>query len=295
MRQKRPKPWRSTLRFGTQQIIRDGVETFHWGDLYHHLFTMSWGALIALISLAYILMNLLFAVLYLLGGDCIENAQAGSFPDAFFFSVQTMATIGYGAMYPTTPYSNALVVIEVFIGLLGVAMATGLMFARFSLPSARVLFSRVAVICPYHGVPTLMFRTANQRRNFIIEAQVRVTVLLPEETPENHKLRRLHDLALVRSNTPTFSLSWTIMHPIEATSPLYGLTPDTLDTLDAQIIVTLTGLDETLGQTVHARYIYHPRDIFWNSCFVDVLHIFPNGDRRINYAAFHDIVPFPEK
>lgn len=275
-------------------MIERGNAGFHFDDFYHLLFTLSWPKLLGLLSVAYVVLNLVFAVLYLFGGDCIANAEPGSFRDAFFFSVQTMATIGYGAMYPTTAYSNFLVVVEVFIGLLSVAMATGLMFARFSRPSARVLFSNIAVICPYNGQSTLMFRAANQRGNLILEAQVNVTILLPEVTPEGHRLRRLHDLQLVRSQTPIFSLSWVMMHPITPESPLFGLTATDLYERDARIIITFTGLDETVSQTVHGRHQYEPAQILWNMQFVDVLEVLPGGDRVIDYSDFHRAVPIGE-
>ncbi|MGB0561894.1 MAG: ion channel [Spirulinaceae cyanobacterium] len=282
------------LQLGSMRVIERGNQGFHWDDFYHLLFTLSWPQLLGLLSLAYVLLNLVFAGLYLLGGDCIANAEPGSFRDAFFFSVQTMATIGYGAMYPTTPYSNFWVVVEVFVGLLSVAMATGLMFARFSRPSARVLFSNIAVICPYNGQPTLMFRAANQRGNLILEAQVTVTVLLPEETPEGHRLRRLHDLQLVRSQTPIFSLSWVMMHSLTPESPLFGCTATDLYERDARIIVTFTGLDETVSQTVHARHQYEAAQILWNMRLVDVLEVLPGGDRVIDYKDFHRAVPIEE-
>lgn len=273
------------------KIIRTGFSAFHWGDLYHLLFTLSLPKLLGLMALGYIAVNTLFAVAYLLGGDGIANAQPGSLKDAFFFSVQTLVTIGYGAMYPRTAYTNTLVAIESFIGLLGVAMSTGLMFARFSQPTARVLFSNVAVICPYNGIPTLMFRTANQRNNLIVEAGINVRVLLPEITPEGHSLRRVYDLNLVRSSTPLFLLSWMVMHPIDESSPLYGKTPESLVNAGAQIIATLQGLDDTVNQTMHARKLYSARDILWNRRFVDVVSFQENGDRAIDYTHFHDVLP----
>ncbi|NEO82819.1 MAG: ATP-sensitive inward rectifier potassium channel 10 [Spirulina sp. SIO3F2] len=275
---------------GSMRVIERGNAFVPHGDFYYLLFTLSWWRLFGLLTVGYVLLNIVFAGIYVLGGDCIANAQPGSFRDAFFFSVQTMATIGYGAMYPTTAYSNFWVVVEVFVGLLAVAMATGLMFARFSRPHARVLFSNVAVICPFNGVPTLMFRAANQRSNLVLEAQVNVTILLPEVTPEGHSLRRLYDLKLVRSQTPTFALSWMMMHPITPDSPLYGLTATDLYEQDARIIITLMGLDETVSQTVHSRHTYEARQILWNMKFVDVLEVLPGGDRVIDYRDFHTVV-----
>ncbi len=244
----------------------------------------------ALISATYLVVNILFALAYLAGGNAIENARPGSFVDAFSFSVQTMATIGYGAMYPATLYAHILVSVEVLLGLLGVAMATGLMFARFSRPSARVLFSNVAIISKYNGFPTLIFRVANQRNNWIVEAQVRVSLLLPEEvTKEGFSMRRLYDLPLSRAQTPFLALTWVVMHPIDEHSPLYHLDEDGFSEGEYQIFVTLTGLDATLSQTIHARQIYNTEDIFWNHRFVDAVFITPDGSRYIDYHKFHDV------
>jgi inward rectifier potassium channel len=212
--------------------------------------------------------------------------------DAFSFSVQTMATIGYGAMYPRSLSAHILVSIEVLIGLLGIAMATSLMFARFSRPTARVLFSKVAVISKYNGLPTLMFRVANLRNNWIVEAQVRVSLLLPNETsPEGYTMRRLYDLPLSRSQTPFLALTWVIMHPIEQDSPLFHLNEELFLQKEYQIFVSLTGLDATSSQTIHARHIYWTSDIFWNHRFVDVVLTTSDGSRYIDDAKFHDIVP----
>lgn len=290
----RRRSYRQTLRLGAVRLIRAGMSPFSWADLYHWLFTLSWPTLLAGISVTYVGLNLLFAQLYLLEGQPnLENARPGSFWDVFFFSVQTMATIGYGAMYPRTSYANALVVVEVFIGLVGVAMTTGLMFARFSQPTARVIFSRVAVICPYEGRPTLMFRTANQRHNLIVEARVKVSILLPEVQQEAVQIRRLRNLKLVRADTPIFALSWLVMHPIDEESPFYGAgLGDLLASPEMQIVVSLTGLDASVSQTIHARHIYSAADILPERRFVDVVQTDPTtGDRRIDYTHFHQVVP----
>ena len=267
------------------------ILTFNWGDLYHWLLNISWLLFLALIVLAYLAINCLFALAYLIGSNNIENAQPGSFLDAFSFSVQTMATIGYGAMYPSNLYAHILVTIEVFVGLMAVAMSTGLMFARFSRPTARIIFSSVAVICPYNGIPTLMFRTANQRGNFIVEAQVRVTLMYSQISEEGHFFRRLYDLQLVRSETPTFSLTWTVMHPIDETSPLHGSLDQILSQGDTRLVVTLTGLDETVAQTVHAHRYYYPEEIFPDHSFVDILIPHKSGKNYIDYRHFNDVKP----
>ncbi|MEM1240301.1 MAG: ion channel [Cyanobacteria bacterium P01_H01_bin.26] len=273
-------------------IERIGVTHSYWGDLYHILLTISWPAFILLVSGCYLLVNCLFAVAYSVDAGAIANIREGYFQDLFFFSVQTMASIGYGAMYPTSTYTHWLVVIESIFGLFFIAMTTGLVFSRFSLPTARILYSRVAVVAPFNGVPTLMFRTANERRNYILEAQLWVTLVRDEITEEGEHIRRFHDLELVRSHTPVFSLSWTAMHRLTSDSPLYGETPDTLRETRAEIIVTLTGLDETLSQTIHARHSFSAHDIYWNHKFVDIISMSDTGRSVIDYNHFHSIEPF---
>ncbi|NER52105.1 MAG: ATP-sensitive inward rectifier potassium channel 10, partial [Symploca sp. SIO1A3] len=219
----------------------------------------------------------------------LENASPGSFADAFFFSVQTMASIGYGVMHPRTDYANFIVTIEALVGLMALAMSTGLMFARFSLPTAKVIFSNVAVITPYNGVPTLIFRTANKRRNRILEAQVGVSLLRDEITKEGDFMRRFYDLKLVRNQTPIFALTWTVMHTIDESSPLYGATPESLVDNNSEIVMILTGLDETVSQTIHARHSYIESEIFWNHRFVDIFSRTRNGRPLIDYTRFHDV------
>ncbi|MEM6253062.1 MAG: ion channel [Cyanobacteria bacterium P01_D01_bin.156] len=272
-------------------IERLGVTHSYWGDSYHILLTISWPAFMLLVGGCYLLVNALFAIAYGLNADAIANIRPGHFQDLFFFSVQTMASIGYGAMYPTSNYTHSLVVIEALFGLCFTAVTTGLVFARFSLPTARILYSAVAVVAPFNGVPTLMFRTANERRNYILEAQLWVTLVRDEVTEEGEHIRRFHDLPLVRSHTPVFSLSWTAMHPITIDSPFYGETPETLEQNRAEIIVTLTGLDETLSQTIHARHAFSDNEIHWNYKFVDIISTNQAGRLVIDYNHFHSIEP----
>lgn len=277
---------------GRLSIVGMGKWHSYWRDPYHLMLTLPWSGFLALTVLGYVVTNALFALAYLAGGDGIENARPGNFLDAFFFSVQTMASIGYGAMYPRTAYTNVLVTIEALTGLMGLAMGTGLMFARFSRPTARVTFSQVAVITPYEGVPTLMFRAANQRRNQILEAQMRVGLGRDEVSVEGQSMRRVYDLNLIRSQNPLFSLSWTAMHRIDEQSPLYGVTPESLDEAEATLVVTLSGLDETVSQIIHARHTYASRDILWNMRFVDIISKTKDGNRFVDYSRFHDVVPF---
>jgi len=276
---------------GNFEIMGLGVWHSYWRDPYHLLLTIPWAGFVLLICAFYVAINTLFALAYLLGGDCIANARPGSFFDAFFFSVQTLASIGYGAMYPKTSYANMIVTIEAIVGVMGIAVMTGLAFARFSRPTARVMFSRVAVILPHEGVPTLMFRTANQRRNSILEAQMRVYLMRDEITAEGQFMRRIYDLKLVRQQTPGFALTWSVMHVIDESSPLYGMTPESLSQTNSLLMISLTGIDETVAQVVHARHSYAANDILWNSRFVDILHHAADGHRYIDYNQFHDVLP----
>jgi inward rectifier potassium channel len=272
-------------------VIRKGISHSKWHDPYHVLLTISWDKFIVLTMASYIVLNGIFALLYLAQADSIKNARPGSFLDAFFFSVQTMATIGYGAMYPQTDYANMLVSIEALAGLVGVAMGTALMFARFSRPTAKVLFSRVAVVAPHNGVLTLMFRAANERRNQILEAQIGVSLIRDEITVEGELIRRFYDLKLLRSQTRIFALSWTIIHEINQDSPLYGATPESLAEGKVDVIVTLMGLDETVSQTIHARHYYMTEEILFEQRFVDIFTRKTDGRLLLDFTQFHDVTP----
>jgi inward rectifier potassium channel len=260
-------------------------------DLYHRLFTATWPQFFGLFGATYIFFNLVFAAIYLIDPGGIANARPGSFGDAFFFSVQTMATVGFGDMHPHDLFTNIVVTVEVLLGITTIAIATALIFSRISRPTARVMFSDVAVVAPYDGVPTLMFRAANRRRNQILEAQVGVSLLRDEITAEGKEMRRFHDLALARARTPIFSLSWTVMHPIVAGSPLFGATLEALTAQDARIIVTMTGIDETFSATIHARHVYPAQSIVWNHRFVDILGESEDGVPTLDYRRFDQVEP----
>jgi len=274
-------------------VVRVGGKKAYLADLYHLLLVARWRRLLLLIASTYAGINGVFALLYLAGGDCLVGARPGSFGDAFFFSVQTFSTIGYGTMSPRTTYASVVVSLEAFVGLIMVAMATGLMFAKFSRPTARVLFSDKIVIGTRNGKRTLMLRMANERGNDVIEASFRVTILKPEITPEGDKIRRLFDVELVRDETPLFAISFTAFHTIDASSPLSGETAESLRQEAMRFIVTVTGLDSTFAQTIHARHIYEAGDVVWDARFVDVLSNLPDGRLQVDLAKFHDVEPLP--
>jgi inward rectifier potassium channel len=291
--QRPPAPIRIAIQDGRFEAEK---RTWHsyWRDPYHLLLIVRWPVFLLLIASAYAGINALFALAYLIGGDNIANARPGSFSDAFFFSVQTFASIGYGVMSPKTLYANILVSFEAWVELLSLAVITGLAFARFSRPTARVLFSEVAVITPYQGVPTLMFRAANERRNEVLEAQMQVYFMKDEISAEGTRMYRVYDLNLLRNRTPNFRLTWTAMHAIDEHSPLYGTTPESLSKANAQLVISLSGVDKELSQTIYGSHVYSAQNILENYRFVDVVNI-QDGQRSIDYAKLHDVVPVIEK
>jgi inward rectifier potassium channel len=272
------------------QVLAFGLRRRWFGDLYHKALTVSWPAFLALDLGFYLAMNVVFATLYLLQPGSISNAQPGAFGDAFFFSVETIATIGYGVMSPATLYANLVMTIESSVGILFAALTTGLIFARFSRPTARVMFSRVAVVGPHNGTPTLTVRMANQRRNQMLAAEVVMTLVRDERTTEGILLRRFYDMKLVRDRSPIFAMTFTAMHEIDELSPLSGSTPEMLAELNAELVISTSGIDETLVQPVHARTSYLPHEILWDHRFADIMGYTEDGRRAIDYSRFHDTV-----
>jgi inward rectifier potassium channel len=283
-----PGPGRSY----SQETVKLGLRKRPLADVYHFLLTSPWWVLFALILSTYLGTNAAFALLYLLDGS-IENARPGSFVDVYFFSVQTMATIGYGKMVPQSVVANVIVTVEALFGLVGLALATGLMFAKFSQPRARVLFARRAVVGTRDGVRSLMVRLANERPTGLVEAQLRLVLVRDETTLEGEPIRRVHPLPLVRSSTSVFALSWTAVHPIDDASPLRGATRESLTASRADLIASLVGLEEATAQTVHARYAWKASEVLFDHKFVDVLVVMADERRALDYARFHDVEPVP--
>lgn len=284
----------TTSNIGPLRLVREGLPSELLVDTYHFLIRASWPVLFGLILAAFIVMNCLFAIGYLIDGG-IENARHGSFGDAFFFSVQTMATIGYGKMAPVTTGSNILVSFEALFGLMALALVTGLVFAKFSRPSSGVRFSRCAVISEHDGVRSLMFRMANARTEEIVDAQVQVALTRTETTLEGKMILRVRDLALTRYRNPMFGLTWTAVHPITETSPFYMLKPGDLKPNSSWLVVSLTGLDGMLSQTIHARYVYGAGDIRWGARFVDLFRQEPDGSWYMDLASFDDTEQAPPR
>jgi inward rectifier potassium channel len=257
--------------------------------MYQAMLSAPWWMFLSALAVAYFAVNALFAGLYMLDPGGIENARPGSFRDALFFSMQTLGTYSTNVMAPKSLYVDTVVTIESFFSVLNIAIATGAVFARVSRPTARVIFSRNAVVTLFEGVPTLMFRVANQRGNQILEAAITLTLARQTVTREGHHMRRFEELTLVRARSPLFALSWTVMHPIDATSPIYGATRESLLDAHAEFIIVLSGTDETFADTIYARHSYMPDEIHWNKRFVDIISTRPDGRRLVDLRKFHSV------
>ncbi len=261
-------------RDGSFNSRREGLGFFRSLHLFDMLLTMSWPRFLLLVAATYLVANTMFAMAYLtLGPGALESAldpsRTGSFPRAFFFSVHTLSTVGYGHIVPASTAANILMTLESIFGLFGIALTTGLVFARFARPTAKILFSANAIVAPYQDGRGLMFRIANQRSTQIIELEA--TVVFSRMVDEDgHRIRRFHALPLERSKVVFFPLAWTIVHPIDKESPFYELTSEECMRSDAEIMVLLTGIDETFSQTVHTRSSYKAHEIVWSAKFSDI-------------------------
>ena len=276
-------------KLGPDEIEVIGKVRTPLSDLYHELLRAPWWLDLLGVSVVFLLINLLFAFAYLAVGG-VAGARLGSLADHFFFSVQTMGTIGYGVMYPLTAAAEALVTCEVIVGVSLVALTTGILFAKFSVPHARMQFAESATISPYNGVPTLMFRLGNERASQIVEATVRVVMLRTEHTSEGVVYYRMHDLELERSRSPFISRAWIVMHRIDESSPLHGSTPETLVRDEVELILTVVGIDETSAQNLSARYRYTHAQVRWGARHADLLSERPDGGLRIHMSEFHRTV-----
>ena len=277
-------------RDGTFGVRRRGLPWRAVLSLYHSLLVMSWPTFLCLLALVYVTVNSVFALCYLsLGPEALGGAATDTFERAFFFSVQTLSTVGYGHIVPLSLAANWVATVESFVGMLSMALVTGLAFARFSRPVADIVFSRSAVITGYRGITGFQFRIANQRRNQIIEPHVRVFLSTIEMRSDGAR-RSFVDLPLERDQLAFFPLSWTVVHPIDEESPLWGIGERELEASGAEFLITVNGLDETLSQVVHARCSYIAREIVWGKRFADIFQRSEAGTpRAIDLARIHDL------
>ncbi|MGF6769457.1 inward rectifier potassium channel [Paraburkholderia sp. GAS199] len=278
------------LRLDDRVVITHGMPTPLWQDFYHRALVVRWPTFFVSLAVLFLLLNTAFASLYMLGGASIANQFPKGFGGAFFFSVETLATVGYGDMHPQTVYAHWIATLEIFVGMSSIALATGLIFARFSRPHAKIMFARYAVVRPLEGRMTLMVRAANARQNVIAEARARLRIMRQETTVEGFTLRKLYDLTLVREQHPVFKLGWILMHVIDESSPLFGETAETLKAVDTMLLLTLEGVDESTSQNMQARYMWSCDMIRWQHRFADIMTDV-DGVSHIDYSHFDEIVP----
>src|SRR6185437_7862239 len=239
--------WRRprTLVLGGRTFVPLGLRDHLWEDFYHRALTISWPGFFGVAVCIFLLFNVLFALIYQLQPGGIATETPEGLAGAFFFSVETLATVGYGDMHPQSLYAHLVATAEIILGIGNIAIVTGLIFARFSRSRAKIVFGKFAVVRPIDGKPTLMVRAANLRLNLISQASAHLHLLRLYTSPEGYQLRRIEDLRLVRDRHPVFRLSWSVMHVIDEHSPLFGASMETLRDSEATVLLTIEGVDET--------------------------------------------------
>jgi inward rectifier potassium channel len=244
------------ITLGGREIETRGLSGGFWSDLYYRSMTVSWPSFFARAAVIFLVLNGGFALIYSLGDRPIANATPQRFLDLLYFSIETLATVGYGDMHPQTDYGHLVATIEIFTGMSLLAVMTGLVFSRFSRPRPRFVFAQHPVVALHDGQPTLMIRMANARLNIISGATARLWIIREEQSAEGQNFRRYYELELRRNENPVFALSWTIFHAIDVRSPLYGLSSDDLARIDALLVLTVSGLDDNSSQQLNARRSY---------------------------------------
>jgi inward rectifier potassium channel len=280
------------IRIGTREMEMRGAPGGFWSDLYHRSMTVYWPIFFGTAALIFIVLNMVFGFLYWLGDHPIANV-ADNLPlplSLFYFSIETLATVGYGDMHPQTNYGHLVATVEIFTGMSFLAVMTGLIFARFSRPRARFVFAEHPVVGLHQGRPTLMIRVANARNNTISQATARLWLFLLEKTSEGSQLRRYYELDLERQEHPMFTLSWTVFHVIDESSPLFGMADSDLAATDAALALNVSGVDDSSAQHLYARKLYAQQDILWRYRYRDITSISPQGRLVIDYSRFHDVL-----
>ena len=276
-----------SVRVGHFEFLKINADQFDLRDTYHHILTLTWPRFAAMVMAIYLLINFTFAGLYLLGGRCIAELPPGSPADAFFFSVETLATVGYGHMYPNSLYGHCVTTVEIVTGMFGMAVITGLIFIRFSRPTARIIFSKWVVISPFDGVPTLMLRVANVRHVAMAEAEFRVMLFRHEPSQEEESVRRFYPLKLQLDRIIAFPVALTLRHVIDETSPLYGKTPEDLKKSDTRLMASIVCIDTVIPAPVQSAIDYSCDDILWKRRFVEIYAQAPDGRITVDYGRIH--------
>ncbi|MBR7791805.1 Inward rectifier potassium channel [Undibacterium sp. FT147W] len=275
------------ISMGGRDVVAFGLDRHYLQDIYFYAMTSSWTMFFFAAAVVYLIFNMVFAGLYALGDHPVANLTPDNFLGYFFFSVETLATVGYGNMHPQTVYAHVISSVEIFIGMASVALTTGVMFARFSRPRSNIIFADHPVCHMVDGRRLLMIRLANARMNIISEASAKLRLVKNHASPETGSFRKILDLELERDHHPIFSLGWTVIHVIDESSPLYGYTKEQLNELNAALVLSIEGLDEMTNQSQRARHYYPCSSIRWNHRYVDILKF--HGDTpHLHYAKFHE-------
>lgn len=280
-------------RAGRTEFLKINAAVSGWRDSYHWVLSLTWPRFALFLAVSYVVINLLFGTLYVIRPNCINDLEPGSFPFAFFFSVETLATVGYGHNYPVTLYGHIIVTIEIFIGMIWLAVITGLIFVRFARPTARILFSDSLVIAPHDGRLSLMFRVANLRHTSMAEAEFRIIYSRDEHVLEGEDIRRFYYLKLYPDRMISFPAALTIRHTIDEESPLFGITPERLEKEDAFFIASTVSLELVMAASVQSAKDYAVENIRFGERFVDVYEELPDGRLTVDYGRLHETEPVP--
>ena len=278
------------VQLGGREVVAEGLNLSFWADISHRCMTASWPAFIGGAAAVFIAFNAVFALFYWIGDQPVSNVPGGAYIDYLYFSIETLSTAGYGDMHPQTHYGHFIAAVELFTGIFSMSLMTGLIFARFSRPNARLLFADNPVISNHEGLPTLMVRFANERHNIIGNATARLWLFKNIVSQEGQSLRRFYELPLLRNESPALALTWTLYHAIDEASPLYGMNPDDLAATSVSLVVVVSGYDVVAAQTVHARKPYDHPDIRFGQRYADIIDTTEDGRLRIDYGRFHETV-----
>jgi inward rectifier potassium channel len=283
------------VHIGGRPFVSEGLPERAWDDFYHRALTVSWPVFFGLATSVFLIFNAIFAMIYQVDPHGIANQFPKGLAGAFFFSVETLATVGYGDMHPQSVYTHVVATAEIILGMGNIAVVTGLIFARFSRPRAKILFGKHPIVRTIEGKPTLMLRAANMRMNLIAQASAQLHLLRRYQSPEGFQLRRIEDMKLVRDQHPIFMLSWNVMHVIDESSPLYGATQENLEADEATLLLTIEGVDETTSQSMLARHQWGIKEVRWNYRYLDLVRRDDNGLNIIDYNVFDEVLPLDEE
>ena len=282
-----------TVTIGSRTVITRGLHTSVWGDFYTNAMRIGWGSFLGFSALVFVAVNVVFALLYAVGDAPVADVGPSRLLPLFFFSIETLATVGYGDMHPQSIYGHAVASVEMFSGLFLSALLTGLIFARFSRPRARFIFAEIVTVHLHDGVPTIVVRVANARQYMITNATAKLWMIRKRLNAEGVEYRGFEELRLVKSENPVFVLSWSLFHTIDERSPLFGVTAGALGATDAALLLALEGIDEATAQRVQGRRDYFLGDFRWNHRYADILGVGPRGEPLLDYAGFHDSLALP--